>query len=131
MPMLPVESGQPSTLVLPGNVSPREISYIPLGRVALTVIQAGGAITFIYEEARNFYGANQYITRLSGRIMTQAASSAGTQLASQILAQGNASAILAAAPEGTVTGPFNYNLHNLHPFDQLAVSGPICLESGL
>ena len=82
---------------------------------------ATGAITFIYEEARNFYGDDQYITRLATQLMTEATSAASTTLASQVLALGNASAVLAAAPTGSLIGAFNYNQHNLHPFDQDAV----------
>ena len=85
------------------------------------VFLATGAITFIYEEARNFYGDDQYITRLATQIMTKATSAASTTLASQVLALGNASAVLAAAPTGSLIGAFNYNQHNLHLFDQDAV----------
>jgi hypothetical protein len=55
-------------------------------------------------------------------MMTMATSAAATTLASQVLALGNASAVLAAAPEGTLAGAFSYNLHNLAPFNQDAVS---------
>ncbi|CAD6578689.1 MAG: hypothetical protein TREMPRED_002243 [Tremellales sp. Tagirdzhanova-0007] len=77
-----------------------------------------GAITFIYEEARNFYATDQYVSRLGLELMTAATSSADTTLASQVLALGNATAVLSAAPPSSVIGAFSFNMHNLHPFDQ-------------
>ncbi|WRT70772.1 uncharacterized protein IL334_007771 [Kwoniella shivajii] len=80
-----------------------------------------GAMTFIYEEARNFYGSNQYVARLGTMLMTSAGNSAATTLVSQILALGNASAVLTTGSQAmAVAAPFNYNQHNLRPFDQLA-----------
>ena len=84
-------------------------------------IVATGAITFIWEEARNFYATDQYVERLNLELLGSASAMAGTELASQILALGNASAVLAAAPGGSVIGAFAYNSWNLRPFDQLAV----------
>lgn len=81
-----------------------------------------GSITFIYEEARNFYGVEQYVSRLSTQLMTTATSAAATTLAGQVLALGNATAVFSAAPANSIIGAFSYNQHNLHPFDQLAVS---------
>lgn len=78
-----------------------------------------GAMTFVWEEARNFYGTEQYIQRLTLAMMTTAAGQASTKLADQVLALGNATATLAAAPAGTIAGAFNYNSHDLRPFDQL------------
>ena len=83
---------------------------------------ATGAITFIYEEARNFYATDQYVSRLGLELMTAATSSADTTLASQVLALGNATAVLSAAPPSSVIGAFSFNMHNLHPFDQTGVS---------
>ncbi|KAK8850590.1 hypothetical protein IAR55_004509 [Kwoniella newhampshirensis] len=86
-----------------------------------TMWEPTGAMTFLYEEARNFYAAGQYVSRLSTELMTSAGSAAATTLASQILALGNASAVLTTgAQAGAVIAPFSYNLHNLRPFDQLA-----------
>ncbi|WWC98466.1 hypothetical protein V866_005357 [Kwoniella sp. B9012] len=80
-----------------------------------------GAMTFLYEEARNFYAGNQYVARIGSMVMTTGGNSAATELASQILALGNASAVLTTgAQAGAVVSPFSYNLHNLRPFDQLA-----------
>ncbi|KAK1923232.1 hypothetical protein DB88DRAFT_547225 [Papiliotrema laurentii] len=79
-----------------------------------------GSMTFVYEEARNFYGVEQYVSRLSTMLMRAAGDAGATTLASQVLALGNSSAVLAAAPEGSLIGAFSYNEHNLHPFDQLA-----------
>ena len=59
--------------------------------------------------------------------MTSATSSAATTLASQVLALGNASAVLSGAPMGSLIGAFSYNLHNIHPFDQDAAS-PLSLR---
>jgi hypothetical protein len=78
-------------------------------------------MTFVYEEARNSYGVEQYVSRLSTMLMRAAGDAGATTLASQVLALGNSSAVLAAAPEGSLIGAFSYNEHNLHPFDQLAV----------
>jgi len=77
-------------------------------------------MTFVFEEARNFYGAEQYLMRLGTQLMRKASASAATELASQVLALGNATAVLAAADPSSLIGPFSYNEHNLHPFDQLA-----------
>ena len=82
---------------------------------------ATGAITFIWEEARNFYATDQYVERLNLELFGTATAMAGTELASQIFSLGNASAVLAAAPGGSVIGAFAYNSWNLRPFDQLAV----------
>ncbi|OCF45653.1 hypothetical protein I317_00556 [Kwoniella heveanensis CBS 569] len=80
-----------------------------------------GAMTFVYEEARNFYASGQYVSRLSTQLMTTAGNSAATTLASQILALGNASAVLTTGAQArAVASPFAYNQHNLRPFDQLA-----------
>ncbi|ORY31254.1 hypothetical protein BCR39DRAFT_527136 [Naematelia encephala] len=79
-----------------------------------------GAITFIYEEARNFYGTDQYVSRLTTDLLTSATGSAATTLASQVLALGNASAVLGSAAQGSISGAFAYNLVTIHPFDQLA-----------
>ncbi|KAK4689247.1 hypothetical protein P7C73_g851, partial [Tremellales sp. Uapishka_1] len=80
---------------------------------------ASGAMALYYSEARNFYTADQHLTRLSISLFTEAIASAGSTLVSQILALSNATAVLAAAPSGTVSGAFFYNQHNLEPFDQL------------
>ncbi|WWC92394.1 uncharacterized protein L201_007351 [Kwoniella dendrophila CBS 6074] len=80
-----------------------------------------GAMTFLYEEARNFYAENQYVSRLGSMVMTSGGNAAATTLASQILALGNASAVLTTGSQAmAVASPFSYNLHNLRPFDQLA-----------
>lgn len=94
----------------------------PLQEERADVEVATGAITFIYEEARNFYATDQYISRLGLELMTAATSSADTTLASQVLALGNAATVLSAAPSGSIIGAFSYNMHNIHPFDQTAVN---------
>lgn len=84
------------------------------------LILASGAMTLVYEEARNFYGVEQYVLRLGTMMMRNAVASAGSTLAGQVLQLGNASAVLSAAAPETIIGAFSYNEHNLHPFDQLA-----------
>lgn len=49
-----------------------------------------------------------------------AGNSASGILAAQVLQLGNATAVLAAAPSGTLPGGLAYNQHTLAPFDQLA-----------
>jgi hypothetical protein len=87
----------------------------------LLTFTAQGAISFYFGEARNFYGSEQYVQRLTTELVTTATGSAATTLAGQVLALGNASAVLAAAPTGTISGAFNYNQHNLQPFDMTGV----------
>ena len=53
--------------------------------------------------------------------MLQGARAASNEFALQVLQLGNGN-ILASAPQNTVAGAFRYNLHNLRPFDMLAVS---------
>ncbi|WWC65253.1 uncharacterized protein I303_107870 [Kwoniella dejecticola CBS 10117] len=86
-----------------------------------TMWEPTGAMTFLYEESRNFYAANQYVSRLASMIMTTGGNSAATTLASQILSLSNASEVLTTGSGAiAVSAPFSYNLHNLRPFDQLA-----------
>jgi hypothetical protein len=73
-------------------------------------------------KARNFYGSDQYITRLNTEMMTSATSSAATTLANQVLQRNDAANILRTAPSGSLIGAFSYNQHNLAPFNQDAVS---------
>lgn len=54
-------------------------------------------------------------TGFSTQVMTSATSAAATTFVTQVLALGNASAVLTAAPTGSLIGAFSYNLHNLHP----------------
>lgn len=84
-------------------------------------MSASGAITFIYIDARNFYAAEQYVTRLASQLFTQVAATAGAELATQVLALGNASAVLSAAQPGALIGAFSYNQHTIAPFDMTAV----------
>jgi hypothetical protein len=77
-------------------------------------------MTLVFEEARNFYGEEQYLMRLSTQLMRNAGSSAANELADQVLALDNATAVLAATSPSSIIGAFSYNEHNLHPFDQLA-----------
>ena len=81
---------------------------------------AAGAITFIVTEARNFYAAQQYVLRLGNEFITQSTSSAASELASQVLALGNATAVLQAIEPSSLIGAFGSNQHTLQPFDQLA-----------
>jgi hypothetical protein len=94
-------------------------------------LSATGAITYIYEEARNFYATDQYVSRLATLLMTSAVSSASTDLALQVLQSNNAATLLAAAPADAIMGAFSYNEHNLHPFDMFAVSHDLFLRDML
>ncbi|WWC72649.1 uncharacterized protein I206_106613 [Kwoniella pini CBS 10737] len=86
-----------------------------------TTWEPTGAMTFLYEESRNFYASNQYVSRLASMIMTIGGNNAATNLASQILSLNNASEVLITGSGAmAISTPFNYNLHNLVPFDQLA-----------
>lgn len=85
-------------------------------------------MTFVYEDARNFYANEQYIARLGPEVMLRGARAASNEFALQVLQLGNGN-ILAAAPQDTVAGAFRYNLHNLRPFDMLAVSLPARLAA--
>lgn len=87
-------------------------------------------MTFIFNEARNFYGSDQYVFRLGVEVMTAASALASVQFANQVLALGNVSDVLAAAPENTVSGGFAYNIHSPRPFDQFAVSAPLFRSMG-
>lgn len=78
-----------------------------------------GAITLVWQEARNFYGTEQYIQRLSLELITSATGQASSQLALQVLQLANASTVIAEAPSGTLGRAFNYNSHDLRPFDML------------
>ncbi|KAL7423026.1 hypothetical protein Q5752_002325 [Cryptotrichosporon argae] len=79
-----------------------------------------GAMTFVYEEARNFYGTDQYVARLALQLMTSAGGAGASTLAGQVLALSNASAVVAAAPAGSLAGAFSYSQYDLRPFDELA-----------
>jgi len=81
---------------------------------------AGGAITYIISESRNFYAAEQYVLRLGNEFVTQATASASSELASQVLALGNASAVLQAIEPSSLIGAFGSSQYTLQPFDQLA-----------
>jgi hypothetical protein len=52
--------------------------------------------------------------------VTQATASASSQLASQVLALGNASAVLQAIEPSSLIGAFGVSQYTLQPFDQLA-----------
>jgi hypothetical protein len=71
-------------------------------------------------ESRNFYAAEQYVLRLGNTFITEASSSASSTLANQVLALGNASAVLQAVEPSSIIGAFGMNQHVLQPFDQLA-----------
>lgn len=83
---------------------------------------AAGALTFIVSESRNFYATEQYVLRLGNEFATMAGASAGRELASQVLALGNATAVLQAVEPQALIGAFGSSQWTLQPFDQLAVS---------
>jgi len=114
MPMRLLESGTPSPRVLSGLVS----LLFPFWSTGWQT--AGGAITYIISESRNFYAAEQYVLRLGNEFVTQATASASSELASQVLALGNASAVLQAIEPSSLIGAFGSSQYTLQPFDQLA-----------
>ena len=77
-----------------------------------------GAITFYYEEARNFYGTNQYVSLLTLQLLESAIAQASQQFVSQYT--GSAAALTTALNGNALTYPFYYSQFNLRPFDQLA-----------
>ena len=119
MRMRLLESGTPSPRVLSGLVSllfPGVVIYIE----SKGWRAAGGAITYIISESRNFYAAEQYVLRLGNEFVTQATASASSELASQVLVLGNASAVLQAIEPSSLIGAFGSSQYTLQPFDQLA-----------
>jgi len=77
-----------------------------------------GAISFFYEEARNFYATNQYISLLGLQTIESAIAQASRQFVSQFT--GSADALATALAGNALTYPFGYSQFNLRPFDQLA-----------
>lgn len=85
-----------------------------------TAYDPRGAIALYYEEARNFYAANQYVTFHSTRIIEAAIAQASEQLASILLGSGGGTAALTTAANGNALSyPFYFSQFNLVPFDQL------------
>lgn len=105
-----------------GAIWDRKFSPIVRFKWEKLISPAAGAMTLVYEEARNFYGTDQYISRLGLSLMTNPASSAGTTLATQVLALGNATAVLSSTGGKNIIGAFAYSEYNLRPFDELGVS---------
>lgn len=84
----------------------------------LTTYDPRGAITFYYQEARNFYTQNQYVSLLSVRLINSAIAQASTQFAQQILRNAapatnggaaNATALISAVSGNALSYPFYYN----------------------
>lgn len=85
-----------------------------------TAYDPRGAIAIYYEEARNFYAANQYVTFHSTRVIEAAIAQASAQLASILLGSGGGTAALTTAANGNALSyPFYFSQFNLVPFDQL------------
>lgn len=93
-----------------------------------------GAVSFYYEEARNFYTTNQYLSYLVTQLLTAAGNQAALEFASRQLTMATSSGTTnftalstsIAPSEGQIgfsssllTEPFSYSQFNLHPFDQL------------
>lgn len=92
-----------------------------------------GAMSFYYEEARNFYTTNQYLAFYTSQLLNIAANEAGMQFAARQLTAAttgtpNFTAISTSLDPPTgrpgfssslLTQPFGYSQFNLHPFDQL------------
>jgi hypothetical protein len=100
----------------------------------LTNYSSLGAMSFYYEEARNFYTENQYVAFHTTQLMADAGSQAGAQFAARQLTAATASTppnytaltTSISPPTGVegyssslLTQPFSYSQFNIHPFDQL------------
>lgn len=91
--------------------------------------ESNGAVSFYYEEARNFYSTNQYVVYYTTIMLETAFSLASSTFTSRIIqtassgANFNFTAFSTSIPSSTsslLTQPFSYSTFNLHPFDQLA-----------
>ncbi|UZJ52485.1 hypothetical protein CBS101457_001805 [Exobasidium rhododendri] len=95
---------------------------------------SSGAMSFYYEEARNFYSTNQYVAFYTTQVLSAAGNMAGVQFAARQLTAAttgttpNFTALSTAIspPTGVMgysssllTQPFYYSQFNLRPFDQL------------
>lgn len=77
-----------------------------------------GAISFFYEEGRNFYAANQYVVFLGSQVIQSGIAQASRQFVSQLT--GSAAALSTAAAGNALSYPFYYSQFNLRPFEPLA-----------
>jgi len=120
-----------------------------------TAYDPRGAVSFFYEEARNFYSEDQYVSLHSVRVIDAAIAAASEQFVTQLLttaAQSGTSdttALQTAFSGNALAYPFYYNevkrinqccdrcslahtailQHNLRPFDQLGVSAALVTGS--
>ena len=92
-----------------------------------------GAMSFYYEEARNFYTTNQYLAFFTTKLLESAGNQAAMQFAARQLTAATTGTVNFTAlstsispPAGRqgfssslLTQPFSYSQFNLHPFDQL------------
>lgn len=92
-----------------------------------------GAVSFYYEEARNFYTTNQYLSFFTTQLLNSAGNEAAMQFAARQLTAATTGTVNYTAlstaispPSGSqgfssslLTQPFSYSTFNLHPFDQL------------
>jgi len=87
-----------------------------------------GALAFYYEEARNFYGTNQYIVALADKSIRSGIQQANVNFANTLLANavaaGNTNALTTASNSNALASPFGYSTFNLRPFDQIVAEAP-------
>jgi hypothetical protein len=91
-------------------------------------------MSFYYEEARNFYTTNQYLSFYTTQLLTAAGNQAAAQFAARQLTTATTGTVNFTALSTSIsppamqaqgfsasllTSPFRYSEFNLHPFDQL------------
>jgi len=87
-----------------------------------------GAIAFFYEEARNFYGTNQYLVTYSDIVIRSGTQEANIQFAQNLLNQavnaGSITTLTTASNGKALASPFGFSTFNLRPFDQIVAEAP-------
>jgi len=87
-----------------------------------------GALAFYYEEARIFYGTNQYIVTLADISIRSGIQQANINFANNYLqnavAAGNTNALVTASNGNALASAFGYSSYNLRPFDQIVAEAP-------
>jgi len=85
-----------------------------------------GAISFIYEEARNFFTEGLLVAPYGERLISSAINAANSQFAANFLsgAAANATAVTTAVAAMALSHPFGYSTFNLRPFDYSVAQAP-------
>ncbi|CAD6576073.1 MAG: hypothetical protein CYPHOPRED_005864 [Cyphobasidiales sp. Tagirdzhanova-0007] len=103
-----------------------------------TAYDPRGAISFIYEEARDFYSENQYVSLLANELINSAIAMASMRFVTRFAnaaapatngGTANATSLSTALMGNALSYPFLYSQFNLRPFDQLA--GEAATTAGL